>query len=68
VPPGGIRPHIAVAQTPGAVVVGALLPTADAGPGAGPLQRAAVTLAAPLGRRVLLDAATGLPVRRFAST
>ncbi len=67
VPPGDVRPHIAVTETPGAVVVGgqvtpARADPARADPDARRLYRAAITLAALGGRRVLLDASTGLPV------
>jgi class 3 adenylate cyclase len=59
--PGDSHPQLHVAETVGEVVVGALVTPSRAGPV--PDYQATVTLAAPLGQRVVLDAATGLPVR-----
>ena len=59
--PGAGHPQLDVAQTAGEIVVGALVTPSRAG--SVPDYQATVTLAAPLGQRVVLDAATGLPVR-----
>lgn len=66
-PPGQASPRVALIQTPGAVVVGAVIVNALTTPtGSGPRSASAyaavITLSAPLGQRPLLEASTGLPV------
>jgi hypothetical protein len=61
-PPGDSHPHIAAVQAAGAVIVAAQVTGTGYGPRRETLYQATVTLTAPLGQRVLLDASTGLPL------
>jgi hypothetical protein len=58
-----MRPRIAVLQAPDVIVIGGLVTRSGTGTYPARRYRATITLTAPIGHRVILDAATGGPVR-----